>query len=186
MREGHGREGLAGAAAAAAAVGVAAPLSQSHQKDVHGQGLETRDATYGGQPSATSSTVSSSRSLKLYATGKESRIYVCSRVCEKLTPCRVLQALQRKATTLTLLLQLLQRQRSPLLHLRRYRVPLSLAPPAQSRKTPDTQIPVDLQVAARYRTVTFLAAILRLLLMNRRPSSSIGMKSSQSQVLMAR
>jgi len=56
VREGHGREGLAGAAAAAAAVGVAAPLSQSHQKDVHGQGLETRDATYGGQPSATSST----------------------------------------------------------------------------------------------------------------------------------
>jgi hypothetical protein len=56
----HGREGLAGAAAAAAAVGVAAPLSQSHQRDVHNQGLETRDATYGNQPSTTSSAVSTS------------------------------------------------------------------------------------------------------------------------------
>ncbi|KAF1914575.1 hypothetical protein BDU57DRAFT_519644 [Ampelomyces quisqualis] len=56
VRDGHGREGLAGAAAAATAIGVAAPLSQSHQRDVHGQGLETREAAYGGEPSATSST----------------------------------------------------------------------------------------------------------------------------------
>jgi hypothetical protein len=58
VRDGHGREGLAGAAAAAAAVGVAAPLSQSHERGAHDQGLETRDAAYGTQPSTTSSTVS--------------------------------------------------------------------------------------------------------------------------------
>jgi hypothetical protein len=57
VHEGHGREGLAGAAAAATAIGAAAPLSQSHQRDVHNQGLETRDASYGTQPTTASSTV---------------------------------------------------------------------------------------------------------------------------------
>jgi hypothetical protein len=58
VRDGHGREGLAGAAAAATAIGVAAPLSQSHQRDVHHQGPETRQATYGNQSLGTSATVS--------------------------------------------------------------------------------------------------------------------------------
>jgi hypothetical protein len=61
-KDGHGREGLAGAAAAAAAIGVA-----SHQRDTHDQGLSTRDTAYGNQPTTTSSTVSTllqiSRSL---------------------------------------------------------------------------------------------------------------------------
>jgi hypothetical protein len=61
-RDSHGREGLAGAAAAATAIGVAAPLSQSHQRGVQEQGLETRQATYGTEQGmeqpALSSTVS--------------------------------------------------------------------------------------------------------------------------------
>jgi hypothetical protein len=52
-RDGHGREGLAGAAAAAAAIGVA-----SHQRDSHDQGLTTRETAHGTQPTTTSSTVS--------------------------------------------------------------------------------------------------------------------------------
>jgi hypothetical protein len=57
VHEGHGRDGLAGAAAAATGLGVAPPLAQSHQRDVHDQGLETRDASYGAQPTTTSGTV---------------------------------------------------------------------------------------------------------------------------------
>jgi hypothetical protein len=57
-QDGHGREGLAGAAAAATAIGVAAPLSQSHHRDVpsHGQGPSSTE--YGNQPLGTASTVS--------------------------------------------------------------------------------------------------------------------------------
>jgi len=58
VHDGHGREGLAGAAAAAAAVGTAGAFSQSHQRDTHVQGLETREATYGDESLAGSSTVS--------------------------------------------------------------------------------------------------------------------------------
>ncbi|KAH7081033.1 hypothetical protein FB567DRAFT_532330 [Paraphoma chrysanthemicola] len=54
--DGYGREGLAGAAAAAAAVGGASALSHSHQKDVQSQGQETRQATYGDQTAATTTT----------------------------------------------------------------------------------------------------------------------------------
>jgi hypothetical protein len=56
-RDGHGREGLAGAAAAATAVGGASVLSHSHEKDAQSQGQDTRQATYGDQPWATSTTV---------------------------------------------------------------------------------------------------------------------------------
>ncbi|KAF2828081.1 hypothetical protein CC86DRAFT_203925 [Ophiobolus disseminans] len=56
VRDGHGREGLAGAAAAATMIGAAAPLSQSHQRDVQPQGQDTLQPTYGNQPSALSST----------------------------------------------------------------------------------------------------------------------------------
>jgi hypothetical protein len=58
LRDGHGREGLAGAAAAATAVGAAAPLSQSHQGNLHDQGVDSREATHSNQPYGVSSTVS--------------------------------------------------------------------------------------------------------------------------------
>lgn len=45
VQDGHGREGLAGAAAAATAIGVAAPLSQSHQGDANDPGVENRQTT---------------------------------------------------------------------------------------------------------------------------------------------
>ncbi|KAH4863478.1 hypothetical protein HBH75_005690 [Parastagonospora nodorum] len=45
VQDGHGREGLAGAAAAATAIGVAAPLSQSHQRDANDRGIENRQTT---------------------------------------------------------------------------------------------------------------------------------------------
>lgn len=52
----HGREGLAGAAAAAAAIGASHTMSRSEEKDVQNQGLATREATYGDAPPATVST----------------------------------------------------------------------------------------------------------------------------------
>lgn len=66
VRDGHGREGLAGAAAAATAIGVAAPLSQSHQSDIHDQGLETRQATYENEPTSTSGIVSTLTRESIY------------------------------------------------------------------------------------------------------------------------
>jgi len=54
--DGHGREGLAGAAAAAAAVGTSKSLSHSDERDVKGQGLETRQGTDGNLTSATPQT----------------------------------------------------------------------------------------------------------------------------------
>lgn len=56
-REGHGREGLAGAAAAAAAVGGASALAHSHQKDPQSQGQDTQKATFGDRATATTTTV---------------------------------------------------------------------------------------------------------------------------------
>jgi len=56
VRDGHGREGLAAAAGAAA---VAAPLAHSKHRDAHDEGLQTRQATYGDQPSAIPTTTSS-------------------------------------------------------------------------------------------------------------------------------
>ncbi|CAO2652422.1 Nn.00g007050.m01.CDS01 [Neocucurbitaria sp. VM-36] len=53
--ESHGREGLAGAAALATAVGASKTLPRAEQRDVREQGLETRQATYGDVPSATTS-----------------------------------------------------------------------------------------------------------------------------------
>jgi hypothetical protein len=78
LRDGHGREGLAGAAAAATAVGAAAPLSQSHQSNVHDRGLDTREATHSNQPSAMSSTVSI-RHSPLDCHKKHRRYPVCRR-----------------------------------------------------------------------------------------------------------
>ena len=49
----YGREGLAGAAAAAAAVGASHTMSRSEEKDIQEQGLATREATYGNAPPAT-------------------------------------------------------------------------------------------------------------------------------------
>jgi hypothetical protein len=46
-REGYGREGLVGAAAAATAYGASKTLSHPEDRDVKDQGLETRQATYG-------------------------------------------------------------------------------------------------------------------------------------------
>jgi hypothetical protein len=57
-RDGHGREGLAGAAAAATAIGVAAPLSQSHHRDVPSHGQDLSSAAHSNQPLGATSTVS--------------------------------------------------------------------------------------------------------------------------------
>ncbi|KAF1844175.1 uncharacterized protein K460DRAFT_357797 [Cucurbitaria berberidis CBS 394.84] len=58
VHEGHGREGLAGAAAVATTVGASKALSHSEERNVKDQGLETRQATYGNVPPATSSNTS--------------------------------------------------------------------------------------------------------------------------------
>ncbi|KAF1830428.1 hypothetical protein BDW02DRAFT_633634 [Decorospora gaudefroyi] len=55
-RAGHAREGLAGAAAAATAVGVSKTLSRSETRDVQDQARETRQATYGDVPPASMQT----------------------------------------------------------------------------------------------------------------------------------
>ncbi|KAF2025734.1 hypothetical protein EK21DRAFT_103721 [Setomelanomma holmii] len=55
-REGHGREGLAGAAAAATAVGGASALSHSHEKEALARGQETRQAPYDAQPTTSTGT----------------------------------------------------------------------------------------------------------------------------------
>ncbi|KAH7389835.1 hypothetical protein BKA66DRAFT_459900 [Pyrenochaeta sp. MPI-SDFR-AT-0127] len=62
-RDGYGREGLAGAAAAATALGVSKTLGHSDEKDVKNQGLETRQATYGDVPGASSQTGPSSTGI---------------------------------------------------------------------------------------------------------------------------
>ncbi|EUC45475.1 hypothetical protein COCMIDRAFT_95384 [Bipolaris oryzae ATCC 44560] len=49
----HGREGLAGAAAAATVLGASHANSKPEEKDVKNQGAETRQATYGDAPSTT-------------------------------------------------------------------------------------------------------------------------------------
>lgn len=54
----YGREGLAGAAAAATAIGASKTLSRSEERDVHDRGLETRQATYGDVPPAAATTIS--------------------------------------------------------------------------------------------------------------------------------
>jgi len=46
----YGREGLAGAAAAAAAIGASHTISRSEERDIQDQGLATRKATYGDAP----------------------------------------------------------------------------------------------------------------------------------------
>jgi hypothetical protein len=48
-RDGHGREGLAGAAATATALGVAAPLAQSHHREELSRGQDPSSAAYGDQ-----------------------------------------------------------------------------------------------------------------------------------------
>ncbi|KAL1801018.1 hypothetical protein ACET3X_001360 [Alternaria dauci] len=53
VHDSYGREGLAGAAAAATAIGASKTLSHPAEKDVQDQGLETRQATYGDVPPAT-------------------------------------------------------------------------------------------------------------------------------------
>ncbi len=55
-RDSYGREGLAGAAAAATAIGASKTLSRSDERDVQHQGLETRQATYGDNPPAVATT----------------------------------------------------------------------------------------------------------------------------------
>lgn len=51
--ESHGREGLAGAAAAATAMGVSHAIPRSEERDTQELGRETRQATYGDIPPAT-------------------------------------------------------------------------------------------------------------------------------------
>ncbi|CAN9095118.1 unnamed protein product [Alternaria alternata] len=52
VHDNYGREGLAGAAAAATAIGASKTLSRSEERDVQDRGLETRQATYGDVPPA--------------------------------------------------------------------------------------------------------------------------------------
>ena len=50
-REGYGRGGLAGAAAAATVIGASKTLSHPEERDVKDPGIDTRKATYGDVPS---------------------------------------------------------------------------------------------------------------------------------------
>jgi hypothetical protein len=56
-KEGYGRGGLAGAAAAATAYGTSKTLSRPKERDVKDQGLDTRQATYGDVASTAVSTL---------------------------------------------------------------------------------------------------------------------------------
>lgn len=72
LGDGHGREGLAGAGAAATAAGIAAPLMHSERRDVqpYGQG-----ATYGTQPYAASNVLDDGHGRKEYGSGSTSQPY---------------------------------------------------------------------------------------------------------------
>jgi hypothetical protein len=194
VRDGHGREGLAGAAAAAAAIGVA-----SHQRDSHDQGLNTRDPTHRTEPMTTSSTVSISPPIlqivarkvlqNAWFCNKSKMWYAPSYLSAWLTPCRfqhpALQATQRKA--LILKPWLLPPQRQPDLracHPQHMLLALQLIPRLSlqqallmlNRTILGIPIPDDPLVADQSPTAMSLEDSLRLPRMSQRHSFSTGMR----------